>query len=158
MLFNPDSSIETQNVFQQSCTSPEPEGTVNQSSDDESDAEDDIDQSDETTHGKPSNHSSSSSATSYCNGGSSSCVGKKHRKARTAFTDEQLTQLEENFERHKYLSVQDRLDLAASLQLSDTQVKTWYQNRRYNYNSISLIVGFWISSISPICVCYFGSG
>uniref|UniRef100_A0A4W5LC72 BarH like homeobox 1 n=1 Tax=Hucho hucho TaxID=62062 RepID=A0A4W5LC72_9TELE len=55
---------------------------------------------------------------------------KKPRKARTAFSDRQLAQLERSFERQKYLSVQDRMELAASLNLSDTQVKTWYQNRR----------------------------
>lgn len=56
---------------------------------------------------------------------------KKPRKARTAFTDHQLAQLERSFERQKYLSVQDRMELAASLNLTDTQVKTWYQNRRW---------------------------
>jgi hypothetical protein len=55
---------------------------------------------------------------------------KKPRKARTAFTDNQLNSLEKSFERQKYLSVQDRMELAARLNLSDTQVKTWYQNRR----------------------------
>jgi BarH-like protein len=55
---------------------------------------------------------------------------KKQRKARTAFTDHQLQTLEKSFERQKYLSVQDRMELAASLNLTDTQVKTWYQNRR----------------------------
>ncbi|NP_001082021.1 BarH like homeobox 2 S homeolog [Xenopus laevis] len=55
---------------------------------------------------------------------------KKPRKARTAFSDNQLNQLERSFERQKYLSVQDRMDLAAALNLTDTQVKTWYQNRR----------------------------
>ena len=55
---------------------------------------------------------------------------KKARKARTAFTDHQLQTLEKSFERQKYLSVQDRMELAAKLNLSDTQVKTWYQNRR----------------------------
>lgn len=55
---------------------------------------------------------------------------KKARKARTAFTDNQLNSLEKSFERQKYLSVQDRMELAARLNLSDTQVKTWYQNRR----------------------------
>ncbi|VDO95428.1 unnamed protein product [Soboliphyme baturini] len=55
---------------------------------------------------------------------------KKTRKARTAFTDAQLQTLEKSFERQKYLSVQDRMELAAKLNLTDTQVKTWYQNRR----------------------------
>ncbi|XP_033731806.1 barH-like 1 homeobox protein [Pecten maximus] len=55
---------------------------------------------------------------------------KKPRKARTAFTDHQLNSLEKIFERQKYLSVQDRMELAAKLNLTDTQVKTWYQNRR----------------------------
>jgi BarH-like protein len=55
---------------------------------------------------------------------------KKQRKARTAFSDQQLQTLETSFERQKYLSVQDRMELAAKLNLTDTQVKTWYQNRR----------------------------
>lgn len=57
-------------------------------------------------------------------------ISKKQRKARTAFTDLQLQTLEKSFERQKYLSVQDRMELAAKLSLTDTQVKTWYQNRR----------------------------
>ena len=55
---------------------------------------------------------------------------RKQRKARTAFTDYQLQTLERTFEKQKYLSVQDRQELAAKLNLTDTQVKTWYQNRR----------------------------
>lgn len=62
--------------------------------------------------------------------GFKSSSSKKPRKARTAFTDHQLNMLEKSFERQKYLSVQDRMELAARLNLSDTQVKTWYQNRR----------------------------
>ncbi|KAI6227620.1 Protein CBR-CEH-31 [Aphelenchoides fujianensis] len=61
-------------------------------------------------------------------GGSQS--GKKARKARTIFTDKQLQELEAMFEKHKYLSVQDRMNLAHRMNLTDTQVKTWYQNRR----------------------------
>lgn len=63
-------------------------------------------------------------------GGDPSGLAKKQRKARTAFTDHQLQTLEKSFERQKYLSVQDRMELAAKLGLTDTQVKTWYQNRR----------------------------
>ena len=55
---------------------------------------------------------------------------RKPRKARTAFSDSQLQNLEKSFEKQKYLSVQDRQELAAKLNLSDTQVKTWFQNRR----------------------------
>ncbi|XP_060524333.1 homeobox protein B-H1-like [Cylas formicarius] len=62
--------------------------------------------------------------------GSNGAISKKQRKARTAFTDLQLQTLEKSFERQKYLSVQDRMELAAKLSLTDTQVKTWYQNRR----------------------------
>uniref|UniRef100_A0A915AWQ3 Homeobox domain-containing protein n=2 Tax=Parascaris TaxID=6254 RepID=A0A915AWQ3_PARUN len=52
------------------------------------------------------------------------------RKARTAFTDKQLKTLEQRFGEKKYLSVTERTELATELDLTDTQVKTWYQNRR----------------------------
>ena len=55
---------------------------------------------------------------------------RRQRKARTAFSDAQLHLLEATFEQHKYLSVEERGSLAKKLGLSDTQVKTWFQNRR----------------------------
>ncbi|XP_066594814.1 barH-like 1 homeobox protein [Prorops nasuta] len=64
---------------------------------------------------------------------------KKQRKARTAFTDLQLQTLEKSFERQKYLSVQDRMELATKLQLTDTQVKTWYQNRRTKWKRQTIV-------------------
>ncbi|TGZ69899.1 hypothetical protein CRM22_003471 [Opisthorchis felineus] len=66
---------------------------------------------------------------------------KKPRKARTAFTDLQLHELEKMFDHQKYLSVQDRMELAERLQLTDTQVKTWYQNRRTKWKR-QTAVGF----------------
>uniref|UniRef100_A0A8D2JAR3 NK1 homeobox 2 n=1 Tax=Varanus komodoensis TaxID=61221 RepID=A0A8D2JAR3_VARKO len=58
----------------------------------------------------------------------SSCA--KPRRARTAFTYEQLVALENKFRATRYLSVCERLNLALSLSLSETQVKIWFQNRR----------------------------
>ncbi|XP_029466630.1 homeobox protein vent1-like [Rhinatrema bivittatum] len=52
------------------------------------------------------------------------------RRMRTAFTSHQICKLEKTFERQKYLEAAERKKLAASLQLSEIQVKTWFQNRR----------------------------
>ncbi|XP_044726552.1 homeobox protein slou-like [Chrysoperla carnea] len=54
----------------------------------------------------------------------------KPRRARTAFTYEQLVALENKFKTTRYLSVCERLNLALSLSLTETQVKIWFQNRR----------------------------
>ncbi|CAL8299206.1 unnamed protein product [Merluccius merluccius] len=56
--------------------------------------------------------------------------GSKPRRARTAFTYEQLVALESKFRATRYLSVCERLNLALSLSLTETQVKIWFQNRR----------------------------
>ena len=55
---------------------------------------------------------------------------KKPRRRRTAFTHAQLAYLERKFRAQKYLSVADRGTVAELLNLTETQVKTWYQNRR----------------------------
>ncbi|XP_059482627.1 barH-like 1 homeobox protein [Neocloeon triangulifer] len=57
-------------------------------------------------------------------------ASRKPRRRRTAFTHAQLAYLERKFRCQKYLSVADRGDVADALNLSETQVKTWYQNRR----------------------------
>uniref|UniRef100_A0A915K7J9 Homeobox domain-containing protein n=1 Tax=Romanomermis culicivorax TaxID=13658 RepID=A0A915K7J9_ROMCU len=58
---------------------------------------------------------------------SSSSSSSKSRRARTAFTYEQLVALENKFKSTRYLSVCERLNLALSLNLSETQVKIWFQ-------------------------------
>jgi hypothetical protein len=46
----------------------------------------------------------------------------RRRKARTVFSDQQLSGLEKRFESQKYLSTPERVELANSLGLSETQV------------------------------------
>lgn len=58
---------------------------------------------------------------------------QKRRKARTVFTETQLNGLESRFEMQRYLSTPERYDLADKLSLSETQVKTWFQNRRMKH-------------------------
>ncbi|XP_058891767.1 homeobox protein vent1-like isoform X1 [Acipenser ruthenus] len=53
-----------------------------------------------------------------------------NRRMRTKFTSDQIHKLEKNFSKHKYLGASERLKVSVKLHLSETQVKTWFQNRR----------------------------
>ncbi|XP_031554569.1 homeobox protein ceh-19-like [Actinia tenebrosa] len=53
-----------------------------------------------------------------------------NKKPRTSFSTEQIRELEKRFETQKYLGTKERAELAISLDLTDTQIKTWFQNRR----------------------------
>ncbi|PIO16051.1 hypothetical protein AB205_0017720 [Aquarana catesbeiana] len=54
----------------------------------------------------------------------------KRKKPRTSFSRLQICELEKRFHRQKYLASAERASLAKSLRMSDSQVKTWFQNRR----------------------------
>ncbi|KAG5835693.1 homeobox protein BarH-like 1 [Anguilla rostrata] len=82
-------------------------------------------------------------------GGDGGNKSKKGRRSRTVFTELQLMGLEKRFEKQKYLSTPDRIDLAESLGLSQLQVKTWYQNRRMKWKKIVLQGGGLESPTKP---------
>ena len=54
----------------------------------------------------------------------------KAKKSRSSFSVEQVYELEKRFSHQKYLGTKERSEFAAALNLTDTQVKTWFQNRR----------------------------
>ncbi|XP_005992571.1 homeobox protein Nkx-2.5 [Latimeria chalumnae] len=56
---------------------------------------------------------------------------RKRRKPRVLFSQAQVFELERRFKQQKYLSAPERDHLASILKLTSTQVKIWFQNRRY---------------------------
>ncbi|XP_067268557.1 homeobox protein Nkx-3.1 isoform X2 [Pseudorasbora parva] len=57
--------------------------------------------------------------------------GVKKKRSRAAFTHLQVLELEKKFSHQRYLSAPERAHLASALHLTETQVKIWFQNRRY---------------------------
>ncbi|XP_013378776.1 homeobox protein Nkx-2.5 [Lingula anatina] len=56
---------------------------------------------------------------------------RQRRKPRVLFSQAQVYELERRFKQQRYLSAPEREQLAAMLKLTSTQVKIWFQNRRY---------------------------
>ncbi|XP_071336740.1 NK3 homeobox 3 [Trachinotus anak] len=71
-------------------------------------------------------------------GGTVSCTSDERqprpgtkKRSRAAFSHAQVYELERRFNAQRYLSGPERADLAGALKLTETQVKIWFQNRRY---------------------------
>ncbi|KAL5972072.1 Homeobox protein HMX3 [Taenia solium] len=67
----------------------------------------------------------------------------KKKKTRTVFSRSQVLQLEATFEKKRYLSSVERVSLAQSLHITETQVKIWFQNRRNKWKRQLVSEGQW---------------
>ncbi|KAK5908474.1 hypothetical protein CgunFtcFv8_016531 [Champsocephalus gunnari] len=66
-----------------------------------------------------------------CSADEQQCMPGAKKRSRAAFSHAQVYELERRFNTQRYLSGPDRSGLADALKLTETQVKIWFQNRRY---------------------------
>nr|XP_026490587.1 homeobox protein GBX-2 [Vanessa tameamea] len=122
---------------------------VNVESDDDKDSSDSEQLDVESSTADPQEFAESKSSEYQ----SASC--SRGKRARTAFSAQQIKSLEAEFEKNRYLSVAARGRLARQLRLTETQIKIWFQNRRTKWkrkytNDVEILAQQYYNSLGII--------